>query len=241
MLRHFAVVLAAAATLLAVGTPSAWGESSVLVAFTYSVNDLPAGSSLSVLYNSGVVQSSGGVAQARSGAMSNVWLLSNALLLSSPTGAASSVDVTQNLYVGSAPVTGVAMIPTGASVTLTNPLTHQTISLSTGPFSISTGVGGLGAKPPADGTRVVRCRGTARACEARISIAGGASNRKVIIRLTSRGLRFRSVTAIPRTPQLGYSLNDGHFRRSSSEYAVTLNAAQSNPRGSRLILTFAAF
>ena len=115
---------------------------------------------------------------------------------------------------------------------------RQRDPLANGKFSIPTGLGRLGAEPPNAGRRVVTCEGSPRSCRARISLAGGARNREIVIRLTSSDLSLRSVTSPPRQKRPAYSLTDGHFAQSSSEYVVTLNAPAPSPSRSHLILTF---
>jgi hypothetical protein len=123
-------------------------------------------------------------------------------------------------------------------MTVTPLETGHTTRLTNGQFSIPTGVGARGAKPPKGGSRIVKCRGSARSCQARISLAGGAHNRKIVIRLTDTNLALHSVKAPPRRKHAAYMLTDGKLVRGGSEYVVTLNAARSCPRGSHLILTF---
>jgi hypothetical protein len=86
--------------------------------------------------------------------------------------------------------------------------------------------------------QIVRCRGGSFACTALVSLAGGASNRRVVIQLSDTDLRLVSVA--PNHPSLrgAYSLTDQHLRSGGSEYVVTLNAVQSIPAGSDLIFQF---
>ncbi len=84
----------------------------------------------------------------------------------------------------------------------------------------------------------MRCRGGARACQANVSIAGGASNRKLVIKLTDTNLRLTSVTASPKGSRGAYVLTGGHYALGGSEYVVTLNAVRSNHKGARLTLRF---
>jgi hypothetical protein len=147
--------------------------------------------------------------------------------------------VTDWRIVAGATITGTAHVPAGASMTVTVGDTGQTIHLPNGKFSIPTGVNGLGAKPPKGGKRVVKCRGGARSCRARINLAGGARNRRIVIRLTDTDFLLRSIKAPPRRAHAAYSLTGGRFIDGGSEYAVTLNAARSSPPGSHLTLTFA--
>jgi hypothetical protein len=107
----------------------------------------------------------------------------------------------------------------------------------------------LGAERPARRKKSVRCRGTARRCRAKVGIAGGAVNRKIVIRLPGRNLRMQSVEVFPRriatiaderaagSEQL-YSFSHVRFKPRRRRFVVILNAAEASPPGSHLIVTF---
>ena len=84
----------------------------------------------------------------------------------------------------------------------------------------------------------VRCRGGADSCRARVSLAGGASNKKVVIRLTDSDLRLVSVR--PNRPALrgAYGLFDQRLSAGGTRYGFRLNAVQSIRRGAYLTITF---
>ena len=86
----------------------------------------------------------------------------------------------------------------------------------------------------------VRCRGGAGSCTARVSLAGGASHKRVVIKLSDSDLRLVSVR--PNRPSLraAYGLFDQRLRQGGSEYVTGLDAVQSIPRGSYLTFTFGA-
>jgi hypothetical protein len=86
----------------------------------------------------------------------------------------------------------------------------------------------------------VRCRGGGDSCRARVSLAGGASDKRVTIELSDTDLRLVSVR--PNRPSLrgAYGLFDQRLRRGGSEYAFGLNAVQSTPARSYLVFTFRA-
>jgi pimeloyl-ACP methyl ester carboxylesterase len=86
----------------------------------------------------------------------------------------------------------------------------------------------------------VRCRGGPSLCRARVSLAGGASNRKVVIRLPDTDLRLSSVRPNRSSLHDAYGLFANRLRAGGSEYVFRLNAAQSIPRGSHLTFTFRA-
>jgi pimeloyl-ACP methyl ester carboxylesterase len=86
----------------------------------------------------------------------------------------------------------------------------------------------------------VRCRGGADSCRARINLAGGASNKRVVIRLSDADLRLVSVRPNRRSLRGAYGISDQRLRAGGSEYVFRLNAAQSTRRGAYLILTFRA-
>ena len=77
----------------------------------------------------------------------------------------------------------------------------------------------------------VRCRGHADSCRARVSLAGGASNKKVVIDLTDSDLRLVSVRPNRRTLRDAYGLFGQRLRAGGTRYAFRLNAVQSIRRG----------
>jgi pimeloyl-ACP methyl ester carboxylesterase len=86
----------------------------------------------------------------------------------------------------------------------------------------------------------VRCRGGSSFCRARVDLAGGASNKRVSIRLSDPHLRLVSVRPNRRSLRGAYGLSEHHLRRGGLRYVVTLDAVQSIPRGSYLTFTFQA-
>ena len=86
----------------------------------------------------------------------------------------------------------------------------------------------------------VRCRGGANSCRARVSLAGGASDKRVAIELSDTDLRLASVRPNRDSLRGAYGLSGNHLRAGGSEYVFRLNAAQSIPRGSDLLLEFRA-
>jgi hypothetical protein len=88
--------------------------------------------------------------------------------------------------------------------------------------------------------RTVACRGSANDCRARVSLAGGASNEQVVIRLTDTDLRLVSVKPNRRFLRGAYLVSNGRFRLGGSEYVFTLNAVGSIRVGSYLVFTFRA-
>ena len=84
----------------------------------------------------------------------------------------------------------------------------------------------------------VRCRGGGGSCQARLSLTGGASNKRVVIRLPKRNLRLVSVQPNRSSLRGAYGLSDQRLRAGGSEFAFRLNARESIRRGSDLILRF---
>jgi hypothetical protein len=108
-------------------------------------------------------------------------------------------------------------------------------------LALSTGFAVFGVAPAlAAGTTNVRCTGTADFCGAKVSIAGGASNRVVTIGLSDTNLKLVSVSAIPGTSRGAFGISKASYRLGGSQYRFTLNAVRGNPRGARIILQFAA-
>jgi type 1 fimbria pilin len=102
---------------------------------------------------------------------------------------------------------------------------------------LAVSAAGAAAAPKAK-TTTVTCRGTATACTATVSIAGGASSRPVVIRLTARNLKLRSVTVTPARSKGAVSLSRARFLLGGSEYAFTLKTVKSNPKGAHLTFHF---
>jgi hypothetical protein len=92
--------------------------------------------------------------------------------------------------------------------------------------------------PGGGGTTVARCRGGSNACTARVSLAGGASNRSVVIQLTDSDLRLQSVRPNRASLRGAYSITHQRLREGGTEYALRLSAVQSIPRGSFLRFRF---
>lgn len=88
--------------------------------------------------------------------------------------------------------------------------------------------------------RTVQCRGTADLCRARVSLAGGASNERAVIRLTDTDLRLVSVRPNRSYLRGAYLVSNGRFRLGGSQYVFTLNAVGSIRVGAYLVLTFRA-
>ncbi len=101
---------------------------------------------------------------------------------------------------------------------------------------------GAVAALPADAApkQTVKCVGTGDFCGATVSIAGGASNRQVTVRLTDTDLRLVAVRAIPASSRGAFSITHPSYRLGGSEVRFTLNAVRANPAGARIILLFAA-
>jgi len=86
----------------------------------------------------------------------------------------------------------------------------------------------------------VRCRGGGDSCRARVSLAGGASDKRGTIELSDTDLGLTSVRPNRRSLRGAYGLFDQRLRRGGSEYAFGLNAVQSTPARSYLVFTFRA-
>jgi len=73
-----------------------------------------------------------------------------------------------------------------------------------------------------------------------VSLPRGASNERVVVRLTDTDLRLVSVKPNRRYLRGAYLVSKGRFRLGGSQYVFTLNAVQAIPVGSYLTLTFRA-
>jgi hypothetical protein len=100
--------------------------------------------------------------------------------------------------------------------------------------------GAMGAAPAGAKTQTVNCAGSAWGCVATVSIAGGVSNRTVVVRLTDTNFTRAGRRVLPRSSRTAFSITNPRFMLGGSEFVFTLNAAKSNPRGARIILLFAA-
>jgi alpha/beta hydrolase fold len=87
---------------------------------------------------------------------------------------------------------------------------------------------------------MVRCHGGGDSCRARLGLAGGASDKRVVIELSDTDLRLASTRPNRRPLRGTYGLFGSRLRDGGSQYVFRLNADQSIPRGSELILTFRA-
>jgi hypothetical protein len=232
--RVFALLITttAAVSIVEVGTASALRIDTL----TYTVGNLPSGPPFQIYYTSGVNSAFGGVLTVSSGSVAGMGVTTNAMFLRASRGPVNAT-VVHFVQLGSGPIVGTASLPAGATAFVNDQLTNKTYKLTTGGFTIPTATG-LGAKPPAGRSRTVRCQGTRRSCTARVSIAGGASNRRLLIKLTDTNLRLTSVTVAPKRSRSAYVLTSAHFALGGSEYVVTLNAVKSNPKGAHIVLRF---
>jgi hypothetical protein len=87
--------------------------------------------------------------------------------------------------------------------------------------------------------KTIACRGGGSSCTATISLAGGASNKKLRITLTDTDLKLVSKSVKPSSVRGAYLLSKGSYSLGGSVYNVTLNAVQSIPKGATLTLKFA--
>jgi hypothetical protein len=86
----------------------------------------------------------------------------------------------------------------------------------------------------------VQCKGSGTACRAVVSVAGGASNKKLRIVLSDTDLKLSGVVAKPASIHGAYRLSGGSYSLGGSLYTVTLNAVRSIPRGATLTFNFAS-
>ena len=94
------------------------------------------------------------------------------------------------------------------------------------------------AAPSKQKAQIVRCKGNAEKCVAKVPIGGGASNRKVVVQLPSADMALASVS--PSSPSLegAYEISNQKLRTGGSEYVFTLSAAQATPAGAYLKIGF---
>ncbi len=241
-----ATVMAAACALgCGAATAAAQGPSATreLVEFEYRLSNVKSPGFPQITYTGGVVASGGGSVRVSSGAVHAIVFANvNAAIFGWSLVSVGSAPLTAAVddwrYVDSGSVTGTATVPSGSSMTVSDVETGHTTTVKNGAFAIPTGIGALGGRTPSAINRLIQCHGGARSCQAQINLAGGAHQRKIVIRLTNTNLRLRSVKAVSSSKHPVYRLHGGHFILGGSEYVVTLDAARSSPGGSHLILTF---
>lgn len=83
----------------------------------------------------------------------------------------------------------------------------------------------------------VKCKGTENQCVAKVSLAGGASNEKVKIKLPGTSWKKPRVHPSHKSLRGAYSLSHRRFAKGGSVYKFTLNAVQSIKTG-KLKFTF---
>jgi hypothetical protein len=86
----------------------------------------------------------------------------------------------------------------------------------------------------------VKCVGTADFCGATVSIAGGASNKRMAVTLSDTDLKLVAVRVIPGASRGAYEISRASYELGGSVYRFTLNAVQGNPKRARIVLLFAA-
>jgi len=171
-----------------------------------------------------------------SGALSQADLPFNGMTVIASANGSWTGLVAQDLSVSSAPVTGVATFPLGASVSLTNENTNRTIKLTAGPFTMPTGVGTVGAEPPVTDDRTVSCLDEDQGCAAAIVVpSDGPAHLKLTVRLPRSDLRLVEVRGGGE-----YVFSGGHFEDGRSECLATLEAAHPTSQPSLVVLTFKA-
>jgi hypothetical protein len=97
--------------------------------------------------------------------------------------------------------------------------------------ALSTNASAVQPKP-------IKCKGGATSCTATISLAGGASNKKLRIALSDTDLKLAGQTVKPSEVKGAYSLTKGSYSQGGSLYTVTLNAVKAIPKGATLTLKF---
>jgi hypothetical protein len=113
------------------------------------------------------------------------------------------------------------------------------------PLAALTSVAAVGAVAPANAeahavrqsTTTVRCTGTATSCTATVSLAGGASNERVMIQLPEAGMRVKSVRPTSADLDGSYLISNQSSTAGGHTYAFTMSAAEA-PRGSALKVRF---
>jgi hypothetical protein len=88
------------------------------------------------------------------------------------------------------------------------------------------------------GTATATCVGTEHLCGVSFSLAGGASNKRLNVRLPGTNMRLINRFATPMTVRTAYSLSAPRFSLGGSLWSVTLNAVASIRAPARLAFVF---
>lgn len=189
-----------------------------------------------VNYTGGVTTGLGGKAQTTQGALSSVLLLGNGVFLDSSAGAVTG-NADHLVNATTAPVTGVALFPSGTA-TVTNDATGTKLTLKSGqPFSVPTGIAADAAPLPA-GPITARCSGSATTCQASVPVAGGANDRALSVTLPATGMYLARTRALPSTRRAAHHLTPTGFSQDGRTHTLTLRAARANKQGARVVLTY---
>jgi hypothetical protein len=210
-------------------------------ALNYQIANLPAGAAFEVDYTGGITSNTNGRAQASHGAFDAVAFVNNVGLRVSaaPRAGALYASVGEQVGVSGPQITGTALVPAGATVTLYNSFTGQTIDLPNGPFTMNT-TPQLGAERLNSTDETVQCKGDAAACTAVVDVAGEAARRRVSVELSHPGLGLEAVRPEPASEKSGFQLSDGHLSTGRDRYVVDVATLRAEPAGARLRLTFGA-
>jgi hypothetical protein len=116
---------------------------------------------------------------------------------------------------------------------------HRFARAATAGAILATGAVVVAPAVAASATRTITCKGSDSACAAVVSLAGGASNVKLVVQLPGTNLKLASKTVKPSSNRGAYSLSKGTYSLGGSVYTATLNAVQSIRKGATLTLRFA--
>ncbi len=86
----------------------------------------------------------------------------------------------------------------------------------------------------------VKCLGGSSSCSATVSLAGGASNKKLQIALSDTNLKLVGIVAKPSSVRGAYLLTNGRYSLGGSVFTCTLNAVKAIGKGSTLTLKFSS-
>jgi hypothetical protein len=106
----------------------------------FHVRDLRAPAEFSITYHSGVKSASGSSALAQEGGIGQLTAVDNGIHMRAAGSDPLTATIAQFADVGTAPVTGIAEIPSGVTATVKNTLTGETTTLTNGSFRFDTGV-----------------------------------------------------------------------------------------------------
>ncbi len=223
-------LVAALTIVLATQCATAAAQPTVGVLFQYLVGDLPANQQVSISFTS-EVEGRSAKATTIAGSIGTVVFGPASFSVTSAGPDPLPGTFRQGMVADGQTVTGIATVPKGAAVALTNLLTGDRIFLRGGAFSIPTR-----ASPPK--VNNITCEGNNTSCKATLAVPVGTHNRKLVIKLSHPNLQLESIAATPGSTFGKHVLGQGHLSDNGAEYVILLKQYLGQTRSSQLVFKF---